>query len=568
MSDYSGFSSASRMEIERLKAVLVANGINDGSSQGTSAQARAQDQARTWGQARTQPSNSAVPNRKRQHSQQLGPVSKDARVHEVWQREQGVHLDQPILSAQSSHVHTQAQVKGAFNISNDRQMRQEIEIALESMNGEIFRGSITRPEAKFGIYKECLGFSDFSNFDGARFGFKGCPIIIFKLIEPINVDDLYDVQHFQFRRKTSRQGRTHVDVIKCKIRGIRPPGLTNVREAVSVAESMDDGIRIIKLDGCDYRIPEDTLVEFLSFFGSIESEIMEDLFDDGLPPGPTCGGINRTGTYSVKIKLQSDIPQILPIMGRRIRVHYRGIQKLCPNCFGPHPKAVCKSFKVAWREYIETFMKSHARIPADLFGNWINTVDKTMGVIQGPKPFAPDQNATVSDQTNMSLGETPMEVAVDPVNCTEKTVTQPASSQSQPTGNWTKINPVSNRRSGSTLNPPQVNHNMDLASQNISDVQIDKTKGNEPKREDFLVPQSKAEHDKIVDRLITGGSTLSEAEQIIAARKTAFNKALKEFKKGYQDSKPTTTGKRGPKALKSNTNTSRRVNSTSDEYAN
>ena len=109
---------------------------------------------------------------------------------------------------------------------------------------------------------------------------------------------------------------------------------------------------------------------------------------------------------------------------------------------------------------------------------------------------------------------------------------------------------------------------MDLASQNMSDVQIDKTKGNEPKREDFLVPQSKAEHDKIVDRLITGGSTLGEAEQIIAARKTAFNKALKEFKKGYQDSKPTTIGKRGPKALKSNTNTSRRVNSTSDEYAN
>ena len=44
------------------------------------------------------------------------------------------------------------------------------------------------------------------------------------------------------------------------------------------------------------------------------SEVMEDLFDDGLAASGTSGGLNRTGTYSVKIKLRRDVPQILPIM--------------------------------------------------------------------------------------------------------------------------------------------------------------------------------------------------------------------------------------------------------------
>ena len=52
MSDYSGYSSASRMEIERLQAILVSNGINDGPIQGTSAQAQIQDEAQV--QARVQ----------------------------------------------------------------------------------------------------------------------------------------------------------------------------------------------------------------------------------------------------------------------------------------------------------------------------------------------------------------------------------------------------------------------------------------------------------------------------------------------------------------------------------
>ena len=44
------------------------------------------------------------------------------------------------------------------------------------------------------------------------------------------------------------------------------------------------------------------------------------------------------------------------------------------------------------------------------------------------------------------------------------------------------------------------------------------------------VPQNQIEHNLIVARLVTGGSLQSEAELVVASRKTAFNKAHRELK--------------------------------------
>jgi hypothetical protein len=93
-----------------------------------------------------------------------------------------------------------------------------------------------------------------------------------------------------------------VDTIQCKIRGIPRPDI-----ALSQA-SIDEGIHILKIDGCDYKIPKDILIQFLSSYRVILSEVLEDLFDDGLCPVPTSGGLDRTGIYSVKIKSNRDIP--------------------------------------------------------------------------------------------------------------------------------------------------------------------------------------------------------------------------------------------------------------------
>ena len=52
-----------------------------------------------------------------------------------------------------------------------------------------------------------------------------------------------------------------------------------------------------------------------------------------------------------------------------------------------------------------------------------------------------------------------------------------------------------------------------------------------PTQAEFRVPTNKIEHKLMVQRLVNGGSLLAEAEQTIAARKAAFNKALRKFKK-------------------------------------
>ena len=49
---------------------------------------------------------------------------------------------------------------------------------LESNGDAKFVGSATVMEAKHKIYKECLGFENFKNYDGIRFGYKGVPTII------------------------------------------------------------------------------------------------------------------------------------------------------------------------------------------------------------------------------------------------------------------------------------------------------------------------------------------------------------------------------------------------------
>ena len=94
-----------------------------------------------------------------------------------------------------------------------------------------------------------MGFPDFSNFDGVRFAFRGIPVVVFKLKTAINVDELYPIQEFEFQRKSTRQGRNHVDVIGCKIKGLREP--TTLDTTISSTTqgphySLDDGTREVE----------------------------------------------------------------------------------------------------------------------------------------------------------------------------------------------------------------------------------------------------------------------------------------------------------------------------------
>ncbi len=112
--------------------------------------------------------------------------------------------------------------------------------------------------------------------------------------------------------------------------------------------TQDDGTRQIRIEGCEYRIPKTTLIEFLSLYGTVVSDIGEILFSGKTNPEDKNGGHNRTGNYIVKVRLERKIPELVPIMGKRVKFWYPGIQRLCSNCFGNHPKRVCHSQKIAW----------------------------------------------------------------------------------------------------------------------------------------------------------------------------------------------------------------------------
>ena len=50
-------------------------------------------------------------------------------------------------------------------VTNSGAMREELKVKLVSCDRENFTGSLTMQEAKHGIFRDCMGFRDFKNFD-------------------------------------------------------------------------------------------------------------------------------------------------------------------------------------------------------------------------------------------------------------------------------------------------------------------------------------------------------------------------------------------------------------------
>jgi hypothetical protein len=121
--------------------------------------------------------------------------------------------------------------------------------------------------------------------------------------------------------------------IGCQIKGIHPKSDTGP----SWVPFKEDWTRLVKLEGCEYSITIEQMKTWLSNFGEILSPIVEDCFEDS----ESNEGVNALGTYSVKMKLTNEIPQLLPMHGKRVKIYYEGIDKLCFNCFGKYHRKFC-----------------------------------------------------------------------------------------------------------------------------------------------------------------------------------------------------------------------------------
>ena len=382
-----------------------------------------------------------------------------------------------------SPIQDKSKTKPVFQSYRDGAMRDEIEIEIQTKNGKKFTGSITPLEIKYNIFIDALKFPDHENFDGARTGFRGKLIATIKLINPINIDELADVEFFEFMRKTSIRGKQTEEVIGCKIKGIRSQ--PNTVSAFETTEP-EDGRTIVKIEGCDYQVPEDQIIMWLSHYGEVKSELEEDLFKDT----NETGGNNRTGNYSIMMLLEHKIPQLLPMNGRRVKIYHKGIDKLCTNCFEKHRKSDCKAQqKKVWIDYVRDFMTTNDYIPTELYGRWNDLVKSTK-------------------HYNTRQEEVPI-VTQEDLNPKEK-----PTDQSKP----------------------------DEATQSIPDKKKNEPNQTTPQETDFGIPTSETEYESMVERMSTCGFTRTDLDKILEAKRTAFNKATREFrnhekKKQLEDNK-------------------------------
>ena len=380
-----------------------------------------------------------------------------------------------------------SKVEPLFHHHHEGSMRDEIEVEVQTKNKKKFTGTITPIEAKHQMYINGLKFDDHSNFDGVRIGFKGKLVVTFKLIQPINIDELDAVEHFDFVRTATVNGKRIEEVIGCRIKGIRyRPMMVSSFDNIKT----DNGSKIVKIEGCEYRVPKEEILQWLSYYGEVTSPLEEDCFRDDV----ASAGTNRTGNYSVMMKLDRPIPQLIPMCGRRIKMYHAGIQKLCTNCFGPHKKQFCQSEKVPWIKYVKTFISENDEVQPELYGRWIELVQKV-------DDESNDQ--TITQTTN----RTPAREMVSDFESTH-------------------VELVEQVQSSEVAN--EVAQQVASTSQQLS---IDTENEKPPTEHDFDIPTSEATYESMVERFKTVGLTQKEADEAIKARTTAFNRACREFKK-------------------------------------
>ena len=241
--------------------------------------------------------------------------------------------------------------------------RDDFGIEFRTINGRPFKGTITFTEAKYKIFMGILGFESGLLYS-VRNQFSEVPILRFKLKQQVNLDDLRSVEYFDLERQG---GNGRIDVIACRIMGIG-----RGMQSVPHYDGAGSDTRWVKIEGCEYSLEQELILDWLKHYGEPISPISEDIhIDTEDSEGERVGN----GIFSVKMKLHKDIPQFLPMHSKKIRIYYRNMTKLCTNCFGKHTRRQCRGEKVPWVVYVRDFMDSNVDIEESMYGKWWGIVD-------------------------------------------------------------------------------------------------------------------------------------------------------------------------------------------------
>ena len=121
----------------------------------------------------------------------------------------------------------------------------------------------------------------------------------------------------------------------------------NIKDKEPTQEvKQDDGTRMIKISGCHYKLLESEILDWLGLFGEVLSEITEELYQDKDDPQSVNLPPVGNGNYRIRMKLRRDIPNWLPMYGRRVQIEYKGIKRQCNSCYGPHLRKYNNDFNI------------------------------------------------------------------------------------------------------------------------------------------------------------------------------------------------------------------------------
>ena len=229
--------------------------------------------------------------------------------------------------------------------------------------------------------------------------------------------------------------------MECRIRGVRNPAnrpASTSRAPVTDSRTEqipDDGTRLVRIIGCEYKFTETEILDWLSCFGEVISEIAEEPFgNEELEPDlPPVGN----GVYIVKMRLSRDLPNWIPMFGRKICLEYRGMKRQCNNCYGPHAKKFCRSERVGMANFVTGFRKKYQQVPECLYGRF--------AIPAAPTTPAPDQQNSLP--TRSASTSEPSQAPAPSVAPTLVTSSASAASTGPVTGTRPKIK-ISLKRNG------------------------------------------------------------------------------------------------------------------------
>jgi hypothetical protein len=172
---------------------------------------------------------------------------------------------------------------------------------------------VTHAEAIRNVYQEGMKL-DTSNLHGVSFiRNEGDDLtIVFKLKALIDPTLLQKKFEYQRRNKAG-----NIDWIGCVVDS---PHLHE-------NEVREDIFKHVKIEGCGYQLSEEELTEWLELYGKVITPIEEEMFEDGVT-GERFGN----GKYIVKMKIEREIPESIPMFDQKMKIHYSGIKKVCKCC--------------------------------------------------------------------------------------------------------------------------------------------------------------------------------------------------------------------------------------------